>query len=66
MDKVMDFIEGVVIPGVPPAMSLVNVACNEVKIAVNKLNSRPRKWVGNACTVIRMAITLAIRLSLVP
>jgi IS30 family transposase len=24
-------------------MSLVNVACNEVKIAVNKLNSRPRK-----------------------
>jgi IS30 family transposase len=27
-------------------MSLVNVACNEVKIAVNKLNSRPRKCLG--------------------
>ena len=30
----------------PKTMSLVNVACNEVKIAVNKLNSRPRKCLG--------------------
>ena len=31
---------------VRPLQSLVNVACNEVKIAVNKLNSRPRKCLG--------------------
>ncbi|CAC9521144.1 Mobile element protein [uncultured Gammaproteobacteria bacterium] len=30
----------------PKTMSLVNVACNEVKIVVNKLNSRPRKCLG--------------------
>jgi hypothetical protein len=31
----------------PKTMSLVNVACNEVKIAVNKLNSRSRKCLSS-------------------